>query len=231
MTHSLKLAAFCLAASLGAQTPPAQPEPAKAAREPGLYATMTTTLGAVTIRLFEKEAPITIRNIVNLQLGRKSWKDPKTGQMVRRALYTGTTFHRVIPGFMIQGGDPAGTGAGEVGFTIQDEFAPNLKFDRPGLLGMANIGKPNTGACQFFITVVPTPHLNGAHTIFGEVVDGMDLVKKIVAVKRDRDDKPLTAIRITGLTFQREGPAPPNDPLAPPVVKKAVPAKKAAPAK
>jgi peptidyl-prolyl cis-trans isomerase A (cyclophilin A) len=215
-----------LGASLAAQTPPAQPAQAPA-RDPGLYATMTTTMGAVTLRLFEKEAPITVKNFIDLQRGRKAWRDQKTGAMVRRPLYTGSVFHRVIPGFMIQGGDPAGNGMGNPGFTIKDEFVPSLRFTKPGILAMANIGEPNTGATQFFITVVPTPHLNGHHTIFGEVVDGMDVVNKIVAVKTNAEDKPLTPVRITALTFERVGPAPANDPLGPPpAAKKAAPAKK-----
>jgi peptidyl-prolyl cis-trans isomerase A (cyclophilin A) len=227
MSHSLQFAAFCLAAaSLGAQTPVAQPEAAKPALAPGLYATMTTTMGAIKLRLFENETPITVRNFVNLQLGRKAWKDPKTGQMVRQPHYTGTTFHRVIPGFMIQGGDPAGNGTGDAGFTIKDEFTPALKFDRPGRLAMANIGQPNTGADQFFITVAPAAYLNGQHTIFGETVEGQDVVDRIVAVRKNSEDKPLRPVRITALTFERVGPAPANDPLAPPARKKAAPKKK-----
>jgi cyclophilin family peptidyl-prolyl cis-trans isomerase len=116
---------------------------------------------------------------------------------------------------MIQGGDPSGTGSGDAGFTIPDEFAPSLKFDRPGLLAMANAG-PNTGDCQFFITVAPTPHLNGHHTIFGEAIEGLDVVQYIAKTPRDAQDRPLTPVRITGLTFKREGPAPPNDPLKQP---------------
>lgn len=204
-----------------AQETPAQPP----AREPGLYATFHTTMGTIVVRLFESESPITVRNFVDLARGRKAWIDPKTGQKVNRPLYNGVTFHRVIPGFMIQGGDPTGTGAYYPGFTIKDEFHPSLRFDIPGRLAMANAG-PNTGNCQFFITEVPTPHLNGAHTIFGQVVEGLDVVKQIARVPRDANDKPRTPVRITSITFQREGPAPPNDPLAPPK-----PAGKKAPAK
>lgn len=213
------LALGLLALPLAALVPPGQP----AAREPGLYATMTTSMGAIVLKLFEKESPITVRNFVQLALGRKAWQDPKTGQMVRRPLYNGLTFHRVIPGFMIQGGDPRGDGTGGTQ-AIKDEFHPSLKFDQPGRLAMANAG-PNTGSCQFFITDVPTPHLNGLHTIFGQVVQGMDVVKKIGAVPRDANDKPRTPVVIQTVTFQREGPAPPDDVLAPPVPKKAAPAK------
>jgi len=219
----VRLALFTLLASTLPAPALAQAETKTGGREPGLYATINTTMGAIKVKLFEKEAPITVRNFVDLALGRKAWVDPKTGQKVRRPLYNGVTFHRVIPGFMIQGGDPTGTGAYNPGFTIKDEFHPSLKFDVPGRLAMANAG-PNTGNCQFFITEVPTPHLNNAHTIFGQVVEGQELVGKIARVPRDANDKPRTPVRITSITFEREGPAPPNDPLAPP----APPAKKAA---
>jgi len=210
------LALGLLALTLAAQLP-AQP----ASREPGLYATMTTTLGTIVLKLFEQESPITVRNFVHLAMGRKAWTDPKTGQEVRRPLYNGLTFHRVIPGFMIQGGDPLGNGAGGTQ-AIKDEFHPSLKFDVAGRLAMANAG-PNTGSCQFFITDVPTPHLNGLHTIFGQVVEGMDVVKKIGATPRDDNDKPRTPVVIQSLTFKREGAAPPNDVLAAPQPKKATP--------
>lgn len=206
----LLLAGSLAAQELGGREPRSYPE--LVAPPAGLYATLTTTLGPIVLRLFEKESPITVKNFIDLQLGRKAWKDPRTGAMVKRPLYTGTTFHRVIPGFMIQGGDPSGTGSGDAGFTIKDEFAPSLKFDRPGLLAMANAG-PNTGDCQFFITVAPASHLNGHHTIFGEVTEGLDVVQYIVKTPRDAQDRPLTPVRITGLSFKREGQAPPNDPL------------------
>lgn len=224
-----------LAACAFAQAPAAAPaaQPAAPAREPGLYATITTSMGPLTVKLYEKEAPITVKNFIDLAKGRKSWKDQKAGgASVRRPLYPGTTFHRVIPGFMIQGGDPTGTGAGDPGFVIPDEFAPTLKFDAPGRLAMANAG-PKTGNCQFFITEVATPHLNGLHTIFGTVVEGQDLVGKIARVPRDSQDKPKTPVKIVSVTFKREGPAPPNAPEGPaaPAAKKAAPgaAKKAAP--
>jgi peptidyl-prolyl cis-trans isomerase A (cyclophilin A) len=210
------LALGLLALTLAAQLP-AQP----ASREPGLYATMTTTLGTIVLKLFEQESPITVRNFVHLAVGRKAWTDPKTGQQVQRPLYNGLTFHRVIPNFMIQGGDPLGNGTGGTQ-AIKDEFHPSLKFDVAGRLAMANAG-PNTGSCQFFITDVPTPHLNGAHTIFGQVVEGMDVVKKIASTPTGVNDKPRTAVVIQSLTFKREGAAPPNDVLAAPQPKKATP--------
>ena len=122
---------------------------------------------------------------------------------------------------MIQGGDPAGNGSGDIGFTIPDEFAPNLKFDVPGRLAMANTGQPHTGACQFFITEVPTAHLNGLHTIFGQVVEGQDLVTKITQVPRNSDDKPNTPVKIISVVIKRVGPPP----VAATTAKKAAPKK------
>jgi peptidyl-prolyl cis-trans isomerase A (cyclophilin A) len=184
--------------------PPAAPPPA---REPGLYATINTTQGAIVVKFFEKEAPITVKNFVGLARGTKQWKDPKTGTMVlKRSLYNGTIFHRVIPNFMIQGGDPLGTGMGGPGYVIPDEFSPDLKFDVPGRLAMANSG-PHTGGSQFFITEVPTPHLNGLHTIFGQVVDGQDIVTRIAHVPVN-GEKPVTPVRITSIVIKREGPPP-----------------------
>jgi cyclophilin family peptidyl-prolyl cis-trans isomerase len=184
------------------------PPPGSPAREAGLYVRFETTMGNITAKLFEAEAPKTVKNFVDLAEGRKAFKDPATGQMVRRPLYNGVTFHRVIPGFMLQTGDPTGTGAYDAGFTVPDEFTPALKFDRPGRLGMANIGRPNTGSCQFFITEVPTPHLNNMHTIFGQVVEGQDLVPKIAKVPRDQNDKPRTPVKITRVVIERVGPPP-----------------------
>ncbi|HSB16818.1 MAG TPA: peptidylprolyl isomerase [Bryobacteraceae bacterium] len=209
-----------LTLNLAAQTAQAPTPPAQAAREDGLYATFKTTQGDITVKLYEKESPITVRNFVSLAQGRKAWKDPKSGQMVRKPLYNGLTFHRVIPGFMIQGGDPQGDGAGDVGFVIPDEFHPSLKFDQPGRLAMANAG-PKTGSCQFFITEVPTPHLNGAHTIFGQVIQGQDVVTKIANVPRGANDKPRTPVRITSVVIERVGAAP----VPPPAAKKAAPRK------
>jgi peptidyl-prolyl cis-trans isomerase A (cyclophilin A) len=209
------LGLLALVAGTFAQTPPAATPTTPPAREPGLYATIKTTMGDITVKFYEKEAPITVRNFVGLARGTKEWKDPKTGQMVKRPLYTGTIFHRVIPGFMIQGGDPLGTGMGDPGFTIPDEFVPSLKFDVPGRLAMANIGQPHTGGSQFFITDVPTQHLNGKHTIFGQVIEGQDVVHKIISVPT-RSEKPLTPVKIVSIVIKREGPPP-----APAAAKKA----------
>jgi cyclophilin family peptidyl-prolyl cis-trans isomerase len=161
-----------------------------------------------------------VRNFIALARGgTKAWTDPKTGQKTTRALYSGTIFHRVIPGFMIQGGDPMGTGMGDGGMVpIPDEFHPSLKFDKPGRLAMANSG-PRTGTCQFFISEVPTPHLDGKHTIFGQVVEGQDIVTKIANTPKDANDKPRTPVRLISVKITREGlpPAPA------PAVKKAAP--------
>jgi peptidyl-prolyl cis-trans isomerase A (cyclophilin A) len=143
-----------------------------------LYAVFQTGRGNIVVKLFDKEAPKTVANFVGLATGEQEWIDPRTGKKSKAKLYDGTSFHRVIPQFMIQGGDPLGTGTGGPGYKFEDEFQSNRKFDRPGLLAMANAG-PNTNGSQFFITEVPTPHLNNRHTIFGEVVKGLDLVPQI----------------------------------------------------
>jgi len=143
-----------------------------------LYAIFKTSKGPITLKLFEKEAPLTVQNFVALATGSKEWTDPRTNAKTKAKLYDGTSFHRVIPQFMIQGGDPLGTGTGDPGYRFGDEFQSGKKFDKPGLLAMANAG-PGTNGSQFFITEVPTPHLNNKHTIFGEVVKGLDLVPQI----------------------------------------------------
>jgi peptidyl-prolyl cis-trans isomerase A (cyclophilin A) len=202
---------FVLMAGALAQTPPAATPAAPAAapaQEPGEYATITTSMGVIKAKLFEKEAPITVRNFVALARGTKESKDPKTGQMVKRVFYNGTTFHRVIPGFMIQGGDPLGSGMGDPGFTIADEFKTGLKFDVPGRLAMANTGQPRSGGCQFFITEVPQPRLDGGYSIFGQVIEGQELVAKIARVPRDSNDKPLTPVKLVSVVIKRVGPPP-----------------------
>ena len=197
---------------LNAQTAPAKPKPRPAAakvkrpgvpaREPGLYATIGTSLGPIVVKLYEKESPVTVKNFVDLATGAKEWTDPKSGEKVRKPFYDGLTFHRVIPNFMIQGGDPLGTGTGGTD-PIQDEFDSSLTFDQPGRLAMANRG-PNTGSSQFFITEVPTPHLNGRHTIFGQVVEGQELVARIARVPiDDENNRPKTPVRITQVTIKR----------------------------
>jgi peptidyl-prolyl cis-trans isomerase A (cyclophilin A) len=170
---------------------------------PGLYAVFETSMGKITCQLFEKEAPKTVANFVGLAEGTKEWTDPKTGQKVKRRFYDGLIFHRVIPEFMIQGGDPTGTGMGSPGYQFEDEFSPNLKFDQPGRLAMANAG-PNTNGSQFFITEAPTPHLNNRHTIFGQCIEGMDVVNKIARVPKGAMDRPSTDVVIKKLTILRK---------------------------
>jgi peptidyl-prolyl cis-trans isomerase A (cyclophilin A) len=150
-----------------------------------MFANFKTSVGEIVVKLFPDRAPKTVDNFVSLAEGTKEWTEPKSGQKVKRPLYDGTVFHRVIPEFMIQGGDPLGNGTGGPGFRFEDEIGPQNKFDKPGLLAMANAG-PNTNGSQFFITEVPTPHLNKGHTIFGEVVKGMDLVPKIARTGNSR---------------------------------------------
>ena len=166
----------------------------------GMYATITTSMGEIICELFPKEAPMTVENFVGLAKGTKEWIDPRTRSKVKKPLYENIIFHRVIPKFMIQTGDPLGTGTGGPGYTFKDEFVPTLNFDKPGLLAMANRG-PNTNGSQFFITHVATPWLNQKHTIFGQVVKGMDLVEKIGNVPRDRRDKPEQDVVIKKITI------------------------------
>ncbi len=173
--------AFAIALSVALAAPAARAAEAPAKKErkmTGEYATFKTSLGDIVVKLLPEKAPKTVENFVGLAEGKKEWKDPRSGQMQKKPLYDGTVFHRVIPGFMIQGGDPLGNGTGGPGYKFGDEIGPDNKFDRPGLLAMANSG-PNTNGSQFFITEVPTPHLNRGHTIFGEVVKGQELITKI----------------------------------------------------
>ncbi len=166
-------------------------------------AIFNTTAGQITCTLFPEKAPMTVANFIGLATGTKDWTNPSSGaKMHGKPLYDGTVFHRVIPGFMIQGGDPLGNGTGDPGYKFKDEFS-DLTFDQPGRLAMANSG-PNTNGSQFFITEVPTPHLNGRHTIFGQC-DNPDIVKKITSAPRGMNDRPLTDIRITKLTIVKSG--------------------------
>ena len=168
----------------------AEPTPKK---EGDLYAIMETSQGTMTVRLFEKEAPKTVANFVGLAEGTKPFTDPKTGAKVTRPFYDGLIFHRVISGFMIQGGDPRGTGSGDPGYKFEDEFVQSLKFDQAGRLAMANSG-PNTNGSQFFITDGLTPHLNMRHTIFGQLVEGQEIVHKIATVATGGQDRPVTPV-------------------------------------
>ena len=167
-----------------------------------LTATLRTNAGPVVIRLFPDNAPKTVRNFVELAEGSRQWTDPRTGRATTDKLYDGTIFHRVIPDFMIQGGDPLGSGVGGPGYKFADEIHPDLTFDRPYLLAMANAG-PGTNGSQFFITVVPTPWLNGKHTIFGEVIEGADVVDRISRVKTGSQDRPAEDVTIESVTLER----------------------------
>jgi peptidyl-prolyl cis-trans isomerase A (cyclophilin A) len=215
-------------------TPPAQTSPAAELPdspisqiapviEPtGPTVVLDTSMGRMTCRLFDKEAPETVANFIGLANGSKVFTDPVTKQKMRgKPFYDGTTFHRVIPDFMIQGGDPTGTGTGDPGYMFADEFDPNLNFDVPGRMAMANSG-PGTNGSQFFITEVPTPHLNQKHTIFGQCDESsMSVVSAIARVQRDPDDKPVQPVTLNKVTIVREGkplpPPPPAAPAAPPV--------------
>jgi len=165
-------------------------------------ATLRTSQGPVSVRLFPDHAPKTVRNFVELAEGGRQWTDPATGRPTTARLYDGTIFHRVIPDFMIQGGDPLGSGRGGPGYKFADEIHPDLVFDRPYLLAMANAG-PGTNGSQFFITVAPTPWLNGKHTIFGEVIDGADVVDRISRVKTGSQDRPVDDVIIESVTVHR----------------------------
>jgi peptidyl-prolyl cis-trans isomerase A (cyclophilin A) len=168
-----------------------------------LTATLRTNHGNIVLRLFPDHAPKTVRNFTELAEGRREWTNPSTGVKSTDRLYDSTIFHRVIPGFMIQGGDPLGSGRGGPGYQFADEFHPDLSFDRPYLLAMANAG-PGTNGSQFFITTGPTPHLNRKHTIFGEVIEGSDVVDKISHVKTGRGDRPIDDVVIESIQIDGE---------------------------
>jgi peptidyl-prolyl cis-trans isomerase A (cyclophilin A) len=177
----------------------------------GPTAVLDTSMGRISCKLYEKEAPETVANFIGLANGTKDWTDPTTHQkMHNKSLYNGTVFHRVIPEFMIQGGDPTATGMGDPGYMFKDEFNDNLNFDVPGRLAMANSG-PNTNGSQFFITEATPEHLNGKHTIFGQCDEsGISVVKSIARVERDGNDKPITDVVLTKITIVPDGkPLPP----------------------
>jgi peptidyl-prolyl cis-trans isomerase A (cyclophilin A) len=221
-------AAFSGAALAQDTTKPAEPLPDAPQATPaalihpnGPTVVMDTSMGRVTCQFFQKQAPKAVENFIALAQGKKDWVDPNTQKkMHNKPFYDGTTFHRVIPEFMIQGGDPTGTGGGDPGFSFEDEFDPNLNFDVPGRLAMANSG-PNTNGTQFFITEVPTEHLNQKHTIFGQC-DGpsVNVVMAIARVERDPSDKPVTPVVLKKVTIVPEGQAvpPPPAPTSQPTV-------------
>jgi len=184
--------------------------PAIRATQPGgesipmLYAHFTTTEGNFTIQLFEEQAPKTVANFTGLAEGTREWTDPRTGKKTKTPLYNGTVFHRVIDGFMIQGGDPLGQGTGGPGYKFEDEFHPKLRHTKPGILSMANSG-PNTNGSQFFITLAQTSWLDNKHSVFGEVVSGMDVIQKIGSTATSKPaDRPVKPITIQSITIERK---------------------------
>lgn len=231
MPKSLAIIALCVSISiaLAAQTgtkktvtaPKATAAPTATAGNP--VAVIDTTAGKMRCTLFEKQTPETVANFIGLANGTKDWKNPASHATKHNTpLYDGTIFHRVIPNFMIQGGDPAGNGSGDPGYSFKDEIVPTLTFDRPGRLAMANSG-PNTNGSQFFITEVPTPHLNGRHTIFGQCDPAtVTLVKQIARMASDpRDNRPFRPVKITHITIERgSASASASKPAAKPAAKK-----------
>jgi peptidyl-prolyl cis-trans isomerase A (cyclophilin A) len=180
-----------------AAKPAAPPAAAPAVTlEPGTYARFTTTKGEFTARLFDKDAPKTVANFIGLATGKKAWTDPRTKALVHRPLYNNTIFHRVIPNFMIQGGDPLGDGTGSAGYKLADEISSKYGHNKAGIMSMANSG-PNTSSSQFFITVAPYPSLDGHYSIFGEIVEGLENVIAISQVPRSPgNNRPLTPVAI-----------------------------------
>lgn len=167
-----------------------------------LHVILHTNLGDMDVLLFEEEAPGTVANFVGLATGKREYVDPATGEPSHEPYYDGLIFHRIIDGFMIQGGDPTGTGRGGPGYKFADEFNPALRHNGAGVLSMANAG-PNTNGSQFFITLGPTPHLDGRHSVFGKVVGGLDVLEKIGAVRTDRGDRPLEDVVIDSVEVKR----------------------------
>jgi peptidyl-prolyl cis-trans isomerase A (cyclophilin A) len=167
------------------------------------YAHFETSLGNFTVELFDAKTPNTVANFVGLVEGTKEWTHPKTKEKHTKPYYDGIIFHRVINGFMIQGGDPLGQGYGGPGYQFDDEFHPDLRHDKPGILSMANAG-PRTNGSQFFITLGPTPHLDRKHSVFGVVTEGLDVVKKIGATPVDRQDRPTTPVVMNRVWIERK---------------------------
>ena len=228
-------AAFAPLAVAQQTTPPATPAPAQELPDApqataaamihpnGPTVVMDTSMGRITCQFYQQQAPKAVANFIGLAEGTIDWTDPTTKKKQHhKRYYDDTTFHRVIPGFMIQGGDPAGTGMGDPGFSFDDEFDPNLNFDQPGRLAMANSG-PNTNGSQFFITEQPYDSLNQHYTLFGQCDEpSVTVVKTIGLVERDGNDKPLTPVILKKVTIVREGqpiPPPPAAPAVPPAPK------------
>jgi peptidyl-prolyl cis-trans isomerase A (cyclophilin A) len=204
------LSVFLIAAAAVTAQTPAPPATDVPKYPPGLYAVITTSAGVITAQLFEKETPVTVHAFIGLARGTQPWIDPKTRKPANHPLYENLIFHRVIPDFMIQTGDPTGTGAYDCGFRLPDEFVSSLKFDRPGRLAMANAG-PGTAACQFFITEDKYAEGDGHYAIFGQVVDGQPVVPKISHVIRDGKDRPNIPAKLIKITFMRVVETAPPD--------------------
>jgi peptidyl-prolyl cis-trans isomerase A (cyclophilin A) len=168
-----------------------------------VFAEFTTSEGTFTARLFDEQAPQTVANFVGLAEGTKEWTDPRSNNRVKQPYYDGVIFHRVIDGFMIQGGDPLGQGIGGPGYTFADEFHPDLRHNKAGILSMANRG-PNTNGGQFFITLAPTPHLDDRHSVFGEVVDGLEIVRAIGRAPTGDRDRPVKDVIIESVKIERK---------------------------
>lgn len=222
-TIAFILGILILSAQAKAQTPadlPDAPSTTTDARPPavpnGPTVLFDTNMGRLTCKFFEKQAPLAVANFIGLAEGTREFQDPKTLKKVRgQRFYDGTNFHRVIPNFMIQGGDRLGTGEGDPGYYFEDEFDPSLAFDQPGRLAMANSG-PRTNGSQFFITEGPVPQLTGKHTIFGQCdAHSVLLVASIARVERNGSDKPLAPVTISHITIVREGQPIPPEPATP----------------
>lgn len=243
----LLLSCMVFAQTKAAQAPakpaakPTATTPAKEQTPTVLTATFQTTMGNLNCQLFPDKAPFTVANFMGLANGTKDWMDPRDRKIKQGiSLYDGVTFHRVIPNFMVQTGDPQGNGSGFIGYVFMDEFSPDLRFDRPGRLAMANAG-PTTNGSQFFITEVPTPHLNDKHTIFGQCDDAsVELVKKMARVATDpTNNMPKEPIKINHIVFSGPGaitaasakPASATKPSVKPVTKPAATKTPAAPGK
>jgi peptidyl-prolyl cis-trans isomerase A (cyclophilin A) len=232
MKFTFSLLLPVLAASLTAQAPQSTPPAADELPDAptanvavtivpnGPTVVFDTSMGRITCQFYQKQAPVAVANFIALAQGTKDWTDPNTTKVVHnKPLYNGTIFHRVIPEFMIQGGDPVGTGMGDPGYTFNDEIDPNLNFDRPGRLAMANSG-PNTNGSQFFITEQGYDSLNGHYTLFGQCDEaGVAVVKAIARVPRNADDKPNAPVVLQKVTIVPEGQPLPADPNAPPEMK------------
>src|SRR5918992_1317318 len=188
-------AAFLMSVSLGFGAEIAE-------KKTPVYATLKTSMGDIVILLFDDKAPKTVANFVGLASGTREWIDARSGEKVKRPLYNGTLFHRVIPGFMIQGGDPLGNGTGGPGYRFEDEFHPDLRHTKGGILSMANAG-PNTNGSQFFITLGPTLHLDNRHSVFGEVSEGQEVVVAIGNAPRGRGDRPVKPVVVNKVSIQR----------------------------